>query len=44
MSSCLLVFLCPKEEVEMDDPPSNSPEKEQGELMIIDGNPGVGEP
>ena len=35
-------FLCSKEEVEMDEPLSNSQEKEQGELLIIDGNPEVG--
>ena len=28
----------------MDEPLSNSPKKEQGELLIIDGNPEVGEP
>ena len=42
MSSCLLVFLSSKDEVDMDDPLSNSLEKEQGELLTIDGNPGVG--
>ena len=35
MSSSLLVFFCSKEEVDMDEPLSNSPEKEQGELLII---------
>ena len=30
MISCLLVFLCSKEEVEMDNPKSNLPEKEHG--------------
>ena len=44
MSYSLLVFLSSKEEVEMDEPLSNSPKKEQGELLIIDGNPEVGEP
>ena len=44
MSSCSLVFLCSKEEVDMDEPLSNSPKKEQSELLIIDGNPEVGEP
>ena len=43
-SSCSLVFLCSKEEVEMDEPLSNYPKKEQGELLIIGGNPEVGEP
>ena len=43
MSSCSLVFLCPKEEVDMDDPLYNSPEKEQGGFLIIDENPEVGE-
>ena len=40
----LILFLCSKEEVEMDEPLSNSLEKEQGELLIIDGNNEVGEP
>ena len=44
MSYCSLVFLCSKEEVEMDEPLSNSPEKGQGEFCIIDGNPEVEEP
>ena len=43
-SSSLLVFLISKKEVEMDEPLSNYPEKEQGELLIIDGNHEVGEP
>ena len=43
MSSFLLVFLCSKEEVEMDELLSNSPEKEQGVFLIIDGNPEVEE-
>ena len=38
MSSSSLVFLISKEEVEMDEPLSNSPEKEQDELLIIDRN------
>ena len=38
------MFLCSKEEFEMDEPLSNSPQKEQGELLIIDGNTEVGEP
>ena len=42
ISSSLLVFLSPKEEVDMDESLSNSPEKEQGELLIIGGNPEVG--
>ena len=42
MSFFSLLFLCLKEEVDMDEPLSNSPEKEQGELLIIDGNPEVG--
>ena len=42
MISSSLVFLSLKEEVKMDDPLSNSPEKEQGELLIIDGNPEFG--
>ena len=44
MSSSSLVFLIPKEEVEMDEPLSNSPKKEQGKLLIIDGNSDFGEP
>ena len=36
--SCSLVFLFSKEEVEMDEPLSNLPKKEQGELLIIDGD------
>ena len=44
MSYSSLVFLSLKKEVEMDDPLSNLPEKEQGELLIIDGNPEVREP
>ena len=43
INSCLPVFLCLKEEVQMDVPISNSPKKEQGKLLIIDGNPEVGE-
>ena len=38
------MFSCSKEEVEMDEILLNYPEKEQGELLIIDGNPDVGEP
>ena len=44
MSSSSLVFLSSKEEVGMDDPLSNSTEKEEGELLISDGNTEVGEP
>ena len=44
MSSCLLLFLSSKEEAETDEPLSNSPKKEQGKLLIIDGNPEIGEP
>ena len=42
ISSSLLVFLSSKEEVEMDEPLSHSPEKEQGELLTIVGDPEVG--
>ena len=42
MISFLLVFLSPKEEVEMDEAISHSPEKEQGELLNIVGDPGFG--
>ena len=44
MRSCLLMFLCSNEEVDMDETLSNLPEKEQGELLIIDGGPEVEEP
>ena len=44
MSSFSLVFLCSKEEVDMDEPLSHYPEKEQGELLTIVWDPGVGEP
>ena len=46
MSSCSLVYLCSKEEVclEMDEPISNLPKTEQGELLTIDGGSGVEEP
>ena len=42
MISSSLVFLSSKEEVDMDEPLSSSPKKEQGELLIIDGNPEFG--
>ena len=38
MSSCLLVFLCMKEEVEMNEPLSKHSEEEQGDMLNIDGN------
>ena len=41
ISSSLLVFLSPKEEVEMDEPLSHSSKKQQGEFLTIDGYPGV---
>ena len=44
ISSSLLVFLSSKEEVEMDEAISYSPEKEQGELLTIIRDPEVGEP
>ena len=44
MSSSSLQFLYLKEEVEMDEPKSNLPKKEQGELLIIDGDPEVENP
>ena len=37
------MFLCSKEEVDMDEPLSNLPKKLQGELLIIDGDPEVEE-
>ena len=42
MSSSLLVFLSSKEEFDMDELLSNSPKREQGELMIINENPEAG--
>ena len=44
MSSSSLVYLSPEEEVNMDDPISHLPQKEQGELLTINGDPEVGEP
>ena len=44
MSSSSVVFLYSKEEVDMDEPLSNSPEKGQGGFLIIDGDYNVGEP
>ena len=41
MSYSLLVFLSSKEEVEMDEPLSNSTKKGQGGYFIIKGNPEV---
>ena len=40
----LILFLSSNEEVEMDEPLSNSLEKEQGGLLTIDGVPEVVEP
>ena len=42
ISSYSLVFLSLKEEVEMDEPISHLPEKEEGELLTINGDPEVG--
>ena len=44
MSYCLLVYVCLKEEVgqDVDEPISDIPQKEQCEILIIDGDP-VGE-
>ena len=42
MSYSSLVFLSLKEEVGVDEPLTNYPGKEQCELLIIDGNTGVG--
>ena len=36
------MFLSSKEEVEMDEPLSRSPEKEHGEFLTIVGDPEVG--
>ena len=44
MSSSLLQFLFLKEQVDMDDPESKLPDKEKGELLIIDGDTDVEEP
>ena len=44
ISSSSFVFLSSKEEVEMDEPISHFPEKEQGELLTINGDPEVEEP
>ena len=38
------MLLIPKEEVEINEPISHLPEKEQGELLTINDNPEVGEP
>ena len=43
MNSSSLVFLCLKEGFEMDEPLSNLPGG-NGEFIIIDGHPEVGEP
>ena len=40
----MLVFLSLKEEVEMDEPISDLPKEEEGELLTINGDPEVGEP
>ena len=42
ISAYLLVFLSSKEEVEMGEPLSHSPEKEKGELLTFVGDPEVG--
>ena len=42
IGSSLLVFLSSKEEVDMDEPISHLPEKEEGELLTINGDPEVG--
>ena len=44
MSTCSVLFLISKEEVNMDEPISNSTKKGQGKLLIIDGDHEVGEP
>ena len=46
MSYFSLLYVCSKEEVclDMEEPISNLPQKEKGELLIIDGNPEVEEP
>ena len=42
ISSSSLVFLSLKEEVHMDEPISHHPEKEEGELLTINGDTKVG--
>ena len=42
ISSSSLLFLSSKEEVEMDEPISNLPKKEEGKLLTINGDPEVG--
>ena len=42
--SSLLVYLSLKEEVDMEEPISHLPEKEEGGLLTINGDPDVGEP
>ena len=44
MGYYFLVILCSKEEVDIDEPLYKSTKKEQGELLIVDGDPEVGEP
>ena len=44
MGSRLLVFISSKEKVWLDDPLSSSAESEQGEFLIIDRDPDIGEP
>ena len=44
MGSSLLVILSSKEDVDMDEPISHLPEKEESEFFTINGDPEVGEP
>ena len=44
IGSCSLVYLSEKEEVEMEESISYLPEKEEGVLLNINGDPEVGEP
>ena len=44
IGSSSLVFLSLKEEVDMDEPISHLPEKEESEFLTINGDPEVGEP
>ena len=44
ISSSSLVFLSSKENVDMNEPISHLPEKEEGELLTINGDPEVGGP
>ena len=44
ISSSSIVLLSSKEKIDMDEPISHLPEKEQGGFLTINGDPEVGEP